>query len=105
VGLAAALLETPLAGVTAGDRLRVHLARAIATTPEVLLLEHPTVGVAREQVAPFADVVARIAGRRGLTLLAITEDSVLADGLASTHYRLQGGTGALVPARGWRRWF
>jgi ABC-type methionine transport system ATPase subunit len=91
--------------IGAAERARLHLGRALATDPEVLLLEHPTASLARETVPSFADVVLNAATRRDLTVLIITEDAAFADVVATTHYRLQGGTGALVNVRGWRRWF
>ena len=78
---------------------------ALATDPDVLLLEHPTASLARAHVPAFAAVVAHVASARRLTALIITEDSEFADAVATAHYRLQAGTGALVNARGWRRWF
>jgi len=37
-------------------------------------------------------------------VLAVTEDEVFADRLAGRALRVQAATGALVNARGWRRW-
>ena len=103
-GIAATVLDERIGQFGADVRMRVHLGRAMATEPEVLLLEHPTATLPREAAAPFAQAVRREADARRLTLLAITEDSTFADIVASSHWRLQGGSGALVNARGWRRW-
>jgi predicted ABC-type transport system involved in lysophospholipase L1 biosynthesis ATPase subunit len=91
-------------GLPPEHRMRILLGRALAASPDVLLLEHPTAPMAREQVPSFAAVVKAIADARALTLVAITEDAALADGVATAHYRVLGGTGKLVNARGWRRW-
>jgi ABC-type transporter Mla maintaining outer membrane lipid asymmetry ATPase subunit MlaF len=99
------LFDVQLPELAPEDRARIHLARAVALDPEVLLLEHPTATVERPHVAAFAQAVAAVARTRRLTVLAITEDTEFADVVATTHYRLHGGTGALVNARGWRRWF
>jgi ABC-type lipoprotein export system ATPase subunit len=104
VGLAREMLDTPLSPLSIDWRTRVHLAKALATEPKVLLLEHVTAPMSREAVPAFAELVRAIAARRGLTVLAITEDSTFADVVAIRHLRVQGGTGALVSARGWRRW-
>lgn len=84
-------------------RVHVHLGKAIAANPEVLLLEHPTLGVPADHVAAFTEVLSRVATARRLAVIAVTEDATVAK-VADTHYRLQPGSGALVNARGWRRW-
>lgn len=105
VGLDPARLDTRAGEAAPTERLGVHLARAVATDPQVLLLEHPTVPLPRPEVPAFARLVRRVAEVRGLTVVAVTEDETFADIVATVHYRLQAGSGALVSARGWRRWF
>lgn len=85
-------------------RMRVHLARALATDPRVLLIEHPTVSLPREDVPVFAALVRDVAARRRLAVIALTEDAAFADVMAETALALQPGTGALTSTRGWRRW-
>ncbi len=104
VAIPAHLLETPVHQLPAQWRVHVHLGKALAGAPEILLLEHPTTGVPPAHVAAFAGIVAHVVDTRGLTLVAITEDTTLADLVAKVHYRLQAGSGVLVNARGWRRW-
>jgi ABC-type transporter Mla maintaining outer membrane lipid asymmetry ATPase subunit MlaF len=105
VGLEAARLDTRAGEAAPEERLSVHLARAVATDPQMLLLEHPTVPLPRAGAPAFARLVRRVAEARGLTVVAVTEDETFAEIVATAHYRLQGGSGALVNARGWRRWF
>jgi ABC-type transporter Mla maintaining outer membrane lipid asymmetry ATPase subunit MlaF len=95
----------PLAG-NAGPaiQMRVHLARALATSPRVLLLEHPTVSLPRDAVAAFAGLVRRVSERRGVAVIALTGDKEFADEMAETALALQPGTGKLASTRGWRRW-
>jgi len=95
----------PLAGnVGPAMQMRVHLARALATDPRVLLLEHPTVSLPREAVAEFGGLVRRVAERRRVTVIALTGDKEFADEMAETALALQPGTGKLASTRGWRRW-
>jgi ABC-type transporter Mla maintaining outer membrane lipid asymmetry ATPase subunit MlaF len=95
----------PLTGITGPAVLmRVHLARALATDPRLLLLEHPTVSLPREAVAEFGTLVRRVADRRRLAVIALTGDKVFADEMAETALALQPGTGKLASTRGWRRW-
>jgi len=89
----------------AAVHMRVHLARALALGPEILLLEHPTARIDPADVPAFAKTVRETALARRLTLLALTEDRVFADVVAERAYRLQPGTGALANARGWWGWF
>ena len=84
--------------------MRVHLARALATDPGVLLLEHPTVSLPRDAVAAFAGLVRRVSERRGVAVIALTGDKEFADEMAETALALQPGTGKLTSTRGWRRW-
>ena len=65
------LAAKPLSQMSAGERRRVLIARALVTRPEVLLLDEPTTGldfVARQQ---FMDSVGRLA-REGTTILIVT---------------------------------
>lgn len=105
VGLDPGRLDTRAGEAAPAERLCVHLAKAVATDPQVLLLEHPTVPLPREEGPAFAHLVKRVAEARGLTVVAVTEDETFAGVVATAHYRLQRGSGALVSARGWRRWF
>ena len=94
---------------SAGDapqnvRVRVHLARALALDPQVLLMEHPTVSLDRADVRPYAELVRRVAESRGLTLVAVSNDRELADVVATTSLKLNPGTGVLSSNKGWRRW-
>ena len=105
VGLSPDLLPRAVGELPGLARMRIHLARALANDPQVLLLEHPTLPIERADVHAFAQAVKSAASQRRLTTMAITEDEAFASVVAPTRYRLQGGTGALVSATGWRRWF
>lgn len=98
-------LEQVMVEAPASVHMRVHLARALALGPRILLLEHPTAQIAPTDVRAFATTVRDAALARRLTLLALTEDRAFADVVADRAYRLQPGTGALTSARGWQAWF
>jgi ABC-type transporter Mla maintaining outer membrane lipid asymmetry ATPase subunit MlaF len=85
-------------------QMRVHLARALAMEPHLLIFEHPTVSLPRESVKPFAALVRRVSERRQLAAIALTGDKEFADEMAETALTLQPGTGKLASTRGWRRW-
>lgn len=101
VGLDDACLGCPVGDCPADDRMRLHLARALALDPAVLLLEHPTVGLDRDQVPGFARDVADAVVGHPLVMLAITEDAGFAGVVARRRLKLQAGIGTLVDARGW----
>jgi ABC-type transporter Mla maintaining outer membrane lipid asymmetry ATPase subunit MlaF len=83
-------------------RARVHLARAIALAPDLLVLEHPTLGLPDNGRAAFAGDIARVAGDRGLATLLITQDERFAKKAAHRVLQLQPATGVLKPRRrGW----
>ncbi len=93
-------LEQQAGGIPPAVRARVHLARAVALGPELLLLEHPTATIPEgNERAAFGEVVARVCGARGLSALAITLDSAFAAAAAHRTLMLQPATGQLVPPR------
>jgi ABC-type transporter Mla maintaining outer membrane lipid asymmetry ATPase subunit MlaF len=104
VEMSEAELEPLTGNVGPAIQMRVHLARALATDPRLLLLEHPTVSLPRDAVTAFAGLVRRVSERRGLAVIALTGDKEFADEMAETALALQPGTGKLAPTRGWRRW-
>ena len=92
-----------LAGDLPADmRARVHLARALALDPALLLIEHPTAGVEKAAVPRLADDVGRALAARAATALIISQDETFASRTASRRLILQPGTGELKPVRkGW----
>ena len=101
--LPAERLDRPVGDASPLVRLRAHFAKAIALGPQVLLLEHPTATLEPGDARQFAETVRRVAETRRLALVALTEDGVFADLVATHAYKLNGGTGALTSTRGWRR--
>jgi ABC-type transporter Mla maintaining outer membrane lipid asymmetry ATPase subunit MlaF len=104
VQLPADRLDLPIGDAPVPFRLRVHLARAIALGPRLLLLEHPTASLPPGEGRPFAETVLRLALARRMAVIALTEDAAFADIVAEQAYKLNGGTGVLTSTRGWRRW-
>jgi putative ABC transport system ATP-binding protein len=101
--LPAERLDRPVGDASPLVRLRAHFAKAIALGPQVLLLEHPTATLEPGDARQFAETVRRVAETRRLALVALTEDGVFADLVATHAYKLNGGSGALTSTRGWRR--
>jgi ABC-type transporter Mla maintaining outer membrane lipid asymmetry ATPase subunit MlaF len=103
VDLPAERLDRPVGDAPPVVRLRAHLAKALALNPKVVLFEHPTASLEVADARPFAETVRRVAEARRLTIVALTEDGVFADVVATRSYKLNGATGALASTRGWRR--
>ncbi len=78
-------------------RMRIHLARAVALSPRLLLLEHPTAALEAADRPAFADDVRRVVDTRGLTMIACSQDREFARRVATRHLQLHPGTGALTP--------
>ena len=71
-------------------RIRVHLARAIALGPRLLLMEHPTAALEGNDGAAFGATVARVCDGRTLTMIAVTQDLPFASAAAARHADVAG---------------
>ncbi len=84
-------------------RARVRLARALAFNPEILLLEHPSAGIARNHLPALGRQICDLAAARRFASVTLTADADFAADLASRVLTLEPGTGRLREAR--RGWF
>jgi ABC-type transporter Mla maintaining outer membrane lipid asymmetry ATPase subunit MlaF len=107
VGLGAGVLAAPAGGLDAASRARAHLARAAATDPEILLLEHPTATFAGSAAArAFGEALARLADARGLGWIAVSDDGAFVRAAGGTRLTLDTGTGRLRRVgTPWWAWF
>lgn len=82
------------AGRTGADtHIRIHLARALALGPRVLIAEHPSASLPRDTVGRFGADLGRLARSRGLALLALTADDELAQAIGGRRLELVPATG------------
>lgn len=95
-GIEASWFERPAHQAPAHVRMRIHLARSIALSPRLLLLEHPTAALEPADRGAFADDVRRVVEGRALTMLACSQDREFARRVATRHLQLHPGTGALT---------
>ncbi|HEY7790276.1 MAG TPA: ATP-binding cassette domain-containing protein [Vicinamibacterales bacterium] len=86
-------------------RARLRLARALALNPELLLLEHPSVGLSPASSTALAATVRAVVEARGIAALIITADRAFADAAAHDVYSVQPASGTVARTGGWRRWF
>jgi ABC-type transporter Mla maintaining outer membrane lipid asymmetry ATPase subunit MlaF len=97
-------LDRPAVQAAVAVRMRLHLGRALAPGPRVLMMEHPTASLPPEEMPAFARVVRQAIEARGIALIALTEDAAFAEQVADTALKLHPGSGVLSSTRGWRRW-
>lgn len=105
VGIAHEALDAPIAQAPATVRLRVHLAKSLALGPQVMLFEHPTLGLEPAHGPAFAADVVRVCETRHLTALVISNDQAFTQAVATRALALQPATGEFVEPRWWQRWF
>jgi len=105
VGLPPDQLDVPAGAAPPQARVRVHLARALASGPRVLLLEHPTAMLPPEATPAFGMDLARVAEARAFALLAVTEDARFAGIVAGRRLALDPASGALTEPHRWPRWW
>ena len=94
----------PVAALEATAALRVRFGRAIALDPAVLLLEHVSGVVGRDEVAGLGAEMRAVAARRGAALVAATTDEAFAHAVAARVLTLEPATGRLKEGPR-RRWF
>ena len=102
VGLPDSSWNQPVAALDAAGWLRVRLGRAIALDPAILLLEHASARLPREEVALLGARLRAVAEGRHIALVALTADEAFARAVARRVLTLEPATGRLKePRRGW----
>lgn len=94
-GIGDEYFDLPAGKVGDDVKMRVHLARALALEPKLLMAEHPSAVLPRESVAQFGADLGRVARSRGLALVAITADDVLAKAIGGQRLELIPASGEL----------
>jgi predicted ABC-type transport system involved in lysophospholipase L1 biosynthesis ATPase subunit len=89
------MFDLPVGKTSPDVQARVHLAKALALGPKMLLAEHPTATMPRETVAAFGADLARVARERGMALLAVTADDALARAIGGQRLELVPASGEL----------
>ena len=90
LGLDGAVRALPAADLPTGTLRRVELARALAGSPRVLLLDEPAAGLDTGEVAALARVLRALAAD-GTALLVVEHDLDLVAGLAGTVHVMTAG--------------
>ena len=71
---AAEFADEPIGALSGGQLQRTLIARAIACQPRVLVLDEPMVGVDVAGQQQFADLLAKLHGELGLTIVIVSHD-------------------------------
>jgi ABC-type branched-chain amino acid transport systems, ATPase component len=67
-----------------GDQRRLEIARALATSPELLLLDEPAAGMNPQESAELMGLVRRLRDEFGVTILLIEHDMTFVMGICET---------------------
>ncbi|MDR2180676.1 MAG: ABC transporter ATP-binding protein [Synergistaceae bacterium] len=73
VGMAA-FAKRLIGDLSGGQRQRVMLARALVSDPELLMLDEPTSGVDLPSIVSMFELLSRMNGTQGITVMMITHD-------------------------------
>ena len=83
--------------------LQVRVGRAMALDPAIMLLEHASACLPREEVTSLGTAIRGVAARRGVATLALSADETFANAVAARVLTLEPATGRLKERR--RGWF
>jgi ABC-type lipoprotein export system ATPase subunit len=96
VGLRADCVDGPVNALSERERLQLHLARAAANGPRLILLEHPTTALDQKTDSRrFGEIVRGLSEARGFGWIAITNDDEFAKGTRGQRLRLDQASGAI----------
>jgi ABC-type transporter Mla maintaining outer membrane lipid asymmetry ATPase subunit MlaF len=95
VGIDESLFDVAAANVPPEMQMRVHLARALALGPKLLIAEHASAALPRPSVAAFGGDLAKVTKARGLALVAITADEAFAKAIGGQRLELVPASGEL----------
>jgi ABC-type transporter Mla maintaining outer membrane lipid asymmetry ATPase subunit MlaF len=95
-------LSKPAGDLSPALRIRMHLARAVALSPALLVVEHPTASLPPAEHAALAAVIARLTDARQLATIIVTMDKSFGLAAAQRVLALDGATGELRRVKkGW----
>jgi branched-chain amino acid transport system ATP-binding protein len=66
--------EVPAEDLPYGDKRRLEIGIALASDPDLLLMDEPTAGMSPEETADTVELIERVKEERGLTVLLVEHD-------------------------------
>ena len=81
-GVKPATFDFAAAQLPYGDQRRVEIARALASDPQLLLLDEPTAGMNPQESAELTEFMHRLRAEKGVTLLLIEHDMKVVMGVS-----------------------
>jgi molybdate transport system ATP-binding protein len=88
---AAPLLDRPVAGLSGGERQRIALARALVSSPDLLLLDEPLASVDLPLRRRIVAALGRIRDELGVPAIYVTHDAAELRSIADHVLVLEGG--------------
>jgi branched-chain amino acid transport system ATP-binding protein len=82
VGLSHDAINQVAANLSYGDQRRVEVARALASDPELLLLDEPTAGMNPQESEELRALMERLRDERGISILLIEHDMKVVMGVS-----------------------
>jgi branched-chain amino acid transport system ATP-binding protein len=82
VGLKRNLHDQLAINLAYGDQRRVEIARALASSPKILLLDEPTAGMNPQESAQLTDFMRQLRDDRGVTIVLIEHDMKVVMGVS-----------------------
>ena len=82
VGLGDNVADSLASQLSYGDQRRIEIARALATDPQLLLLDEPTAGMNPNESAALTDFMRRLRDELSLTILLIEHDMKVVMGVS-----------------------
>ena len=82
VGIRKNLHDQLAINLSYGDQRRVEIARALASSPKLLLLDEPTAGMNPQESAQLTDFMHKLRDERGLSILLIEHDMKVVMGVS-----------------------
>lgn len=83
--------DTPSSGLPYGAQRRLEIARALATEPQLLLLDEPAAGMNPNETQELDETIKRIRDEKDITILLIEHDMSLVMSLSERIYVLDYG--------------
>jgi ABC-type polar amino acid transport system ATPase subunit len=98
-GLGPEMWDKRVGDVDAVARVRIRIARALALNPSIVLFEHTSATLPRQQVQTFGREILTMVEKRASAAIALTMDTEFAAAVAARTLTLDGATGRVSEAR------